>query len=79
MSGRGMTCEEVLARVLDFIDGESPPGEHTKLEDHLESCRSCFSRAEFERRLKGRLTGLAHEESPPDLQHRILRLLKNFE
>ena len=79
MSERAMNCEEVLARVLDFIDRELPAKEHEQLEHHLESCRSCFSRVEFERRLKGRVTDLAHEESPRDLQSRIARLIKTFE
>jgi len=73
-----MDCEQVLKLVLQFIDRELEGDEHAELERHLESCRSCYSRVEFERRLKGRLHDLSHEDAPAALQDKVLKLIKGF-
>ena len=49
-------CEEALKRLLEFIDGELSETDHDSVEHHLRTCRSCFSRVEFETRLKQRLS-----------------------
>jgi mycothiol system anti-sigma-R factor len=73
-----MSCEEVLEHVLEFVDREMGEGDRLRLERHLETCRSCYSRVEFERRLKGRLTELAREEAPAPLRDRVSRLIERF-
>lgn len=78
MTRATMDCEQVLKLVLQFIDRELGADEHAELERHLESCRSCYSRVDFERRLKGRLHDLAREEAPAALQDRVAKLIKGF-
>ena len=73
-----MSCEEVLERVLEFVDRELGDADRVRLEHHLDTCRSCYSRVEFERRLKGRLTDLAREEAPAPVRDRISRLIERF-
>jgi anti-sigma factor RsiW len=36
-----MTCEDVLARLDDYVDGECPAAELHEIELHLASCASC--------------------------------------
>lgn len=71
-------CEEALRRLLEFIDGELPAGEEGAVERHLRTCRSCFSRLEFEGRLKQRLSALASDEAPAAARDRIRELMKGF-
>jgi len=78
MTRTAMDCEQVLKLVLQFIDRELEGDEHAELERHLESCRSCYSRVEFERRLKGRLHDLSQEDAPAALQDKVLKLIKGF-
>lgn len=73
-----LTCEQVLERILDFIDRELTADERRRLERHLQTCRSCFSRVEFERRLKTRLTDLAREDAPASMRERVTRLIDGF-
>lgn len=73
-----ITCNEALRLLAAFLDQELDFGEHEGLERHLEVCRSCFSRAEFERRLKGEVGRLGREEISPDFGQRIRRLLGSF-
>jgi anti-sigma factor (TIGR02949 family) len=73
-----MSCEQVLMRVLDFVDRELAEEDRTPLERHLETCRSCFSRVEFERRLKARLSELPAEQAPSAVRERVARLIAGF-
>jgi anti-sigma factor (TIGR02949 family) len=73
-----MTCEEALRRLAAFLDRELDGPEHETLERHLDVCRSCFSRAEFERRLKSEIGRLGREEISPAFDRRIRRLFGSF-
>ena len=73
-----ITCEEALARLVELVDGELPEPERNEVERHLRTCRSCFSRMEFERRLKQRLSALPTDDVPATLRRRIHDLLDGF-
>jgi anti-sigma factor (TIGR02949 family) len=75
---RPIDCDEALHRLLDFLDAELPGDSLQELEQHLERCRSCFSRFEFEKRLKAHIAALGSEPVPVELHHRILKVLDNF-
>ena len=72
-------CEEALTRLFEFIDGELPDHEKDTMERHLRRCRSCFSRLEFERRLKQRLSALVDDDVPARSRDRIRDLIKGFD
>ena len=71
-------CEEALKRLAEFIDCELSDGEQDNVERHLRTCRSCYSRMEFERRLKQRLSALSGDDAPPKSRDRIRKLIKGF-
>jgi len=48
------------------------------MQQHLHTCKSCFSRMEFERRLKEKVGALCDDEVPSQLGARIKGLLKSF-
>jgi anti-sigma factor (TIGR02949 family) len=73
-----INCDEALRLLAAFLDHELRFDEGEGIEYHLQTCRSCFSRAEFERRLKGEITRLAREEIPPGFEERVRRLLGSF-
>ena len=73
-----MGCEEALKRLFEFLDGELSDGEQGGVERHLRTCRSCFSRMEFERRLKERLSALPADDVPATLRSRVHDLIKGF-
>ena len=73
--GPEIGCEEALRRLADYLNRELEPREDQAVEQHVSLCRACFSRAEFERLLKERLTDLGREETPAHLQSRIRKLL----
>lgn len=73
-----ITCDEALRLLASFLDGELQVVTRDRVEHHLEICRACFSRAEFERRLKAELGRLGREEISPGFQQRIQLLVGSF-
>jgi mycothiol system anti-sigma-R factor len=71
-------CEQVLKQLFLYLDGELDQHAHGEIERHLEECRGCYSRAEFERLLKKRVGDLGRESAPPTLRARVRQMLDSF-
>jgi len=71
-------CEEVIAHLLTYLDGEIDAEKRAQIDRHLAECRGCFSRAEFEKELRERVTQLGDEKAPASLHRRIRTLLDEF-
>jgi anti-sigma factor (TIGR02949 family) len=78
MTKQEIDCEQALRQILEYVDHELGEHEHSLMAQHLRTCQSCFSRMEFERRLKQKVGALREEEVSPRLAERIKGLLKNF-
>jgi len=71
-----ITCEDVLEELERYLDGEIDPRAAAEVAGHLSDCRSCFSRAEFQRRLL-QIVGLkCRTQSPAHLWRRVMRELE---
>lgn len=75
---QSLDCEAVLRVIFAYVDGELGDADRERVEAHLERCRSCFSRAEFERRLKGHLRGLEGAPVSAAFEQRIRTLIGEF-
>ena len=75
---RTIDCEEALRRLFEYLDAELHGEAEREMRDHLERCRTCFSRLEFERRLKAHVGDLRDEPVPSELEVRIRRILGGF-
>lgn len=71
-------CDEALAHLLEYLDQEVKGPTRQQVDQHLEACRNCFSRAEFERRLKGKLREAGRQPAGESFQERIKTLVKRF-
>lgn len=78
MTDRRIDCEQALKQVFAFIDRELGADDRQAMQRHLHTCKSCFSRVEFERLLKERVGQLRDDEAGELLSQRITRLLKSF-
>jgi mycothiol system anti-sigma-R factor len=47
-----MDCDEALAELEAYLDGELPREARSRVESHLSECSPCFSRGEFRRRVR---------------------------
>lgn len=71
-------CEEAIAKLLEFLDGELDEADRSRMERHLETCRGCYTRAEFERRLRERVVETGSARAPDSLRTRVRRLMETF-
>jgi anti-sigma factor (TIGR02949 family) len=73
-----MRCEEVISHLLTYLDGEIDDAKRAQIDHHLEECRGCFSRAEFEKALRDRVRQTGDAPPPASLQDRIKSLIDQF-
>lgn len=78
MNAEIITCEEVMEQLFEFLDRELDGELSDRIDRHLERCRDCFTRAEFERRLRARINEAAEAEAPERLRHRLRRVVDEF-
>lgn len=78
MTKEQINCEQALQQILEYIDHELGEHERTAMQEHLHTCKSCFSRVEFERRLKEKVGALCDDGVAPQLGARIKGLLRSF-
>jgi anti-sigma factor (TIGR02949 family) len=71
-------CEEVIAKLLEYLDRELDAAAQLEIERHLETCRGCFSRAEFERRLRARVAETGDAKAPESLRRRVRALVARY-
>lgn len=72
------SCEDALRLLAQYLDGELDEGSRGRIDRHLETCRSCYSRAEFEKRLKAQVAEVGREPVPSRLERRIRTLMSDF-
>jgi anti-sigma factor RsiW len=73
-----INCEEALRVLAEYLDGELDRLAGADVAVHLDRCRSCYSRSEFERRLKERVGALREAPVPAPFENRIRELLVSF-
>lgn len=78
MSKPTINCEEVLKHLVAYLDRETDAHTTAEIQRHLEECRGCFSRAEFERRLKAQVRAAGSRLAPERLRARIKKLVEKF-
>ena len=78
MSDKQIDCEQALRQIFDYLDRELEEHERAAMQQHLHTCKSCFSRVEFERLLKNKVKDLREEAPTPGVSARIKNLLKGF-
>jgi anti-sigma factor (TIGR02949 family) len=71
-------CEEALSRLFEFIDHELNPVHNHEMDEHMSRCRSCYSRLEFEKRLREHLKGATQEKAPDELHNKVKNLIKKL-
>jgi len=70
-------CDAALESLFDFLDGELDGSIETQLKAHVERCKPCFERADFERRFLAAVQAARTEElCPKALRERVLNTLR---
>jgi mycothiol system anti-sigma-R factor len=76
-SASDVDCRAAAEKLFDFLDGELDDAFVARLEKHVDECKHCFERAEFERRFLELVHAARHEECcPKALRERVLSTLR---
>jgi mycothiol system anti-sigma-R factor len=67
-----------MRQLFDYLDGEVEETAEHEIHHHIDECRSCFSRVEFEKVLKERVRDSREQELPESLRDRVTDLMQNF-
>jgi predicted anti-sigma-YlaC factor YlaD len=72
VSGKELTCKEVVEIVSDYLEGALSPDDRARFEEHLAVCDGCTNYVE-QMRETIRLSGMLTEEQIPVAQREHLR------
>jgi len=73
-----MSCEDVLRQLYAYLDGEVDNLTEAEIEHHLHHCRECFSRMDFEKKLKQKVKESASLQTPVEVRSRLNKLMSKF-
>lgn len=58
-------CSEALHRVFEYLDGELPADERSKISAHLAHCAACLQQYDLDTMVKGLVKRSCADESAP--------------
>lgn len=67
----GIDCDGVLAQLYDYIDGELDAETMGKIRAHLEKCKRCYPRYDFEAAFVRFVGEHGKTSAPTELRHKI--------
>ncbi len=75
-----MTCEEAVKQLYEYLDKELDPSSSAQIDKHLDLCRLCCSRFEFELSMKNLIHENCFQDRAPSLlKEKILRQLSHLD
>ena len=73
-----ISCSEAMSKLQAYLDKEVDWPSEEEIHHHIEHCRECFSRTEFEKALRNKVEKLGSEKTPADVQARLSAMVKKF-
>ena len=64
-------CQEAIATLYSFLDGELTPDRRQLIQHHLDDCGPCFEAFGFEAELKAVIARKCRDEVPQSLRRRV--------
>lgn len=72
----GGECQETLAKLYTFLDGELTQERKNKIRHHLDECSPCLEAYEFESELRAMVASKSRDHCPDALRAKIAEILK---
>jgi mycothiol system anti-sigma-R factor len=69
-------CQEAIATLYSFLDGELTPDRREQIQHHLDECGPCFEAFDFEAELKALIARKCRDEVPEALRRRVADALR---
>jgi anti-sigma factor (TIGR02949 family) len=68
-------CDQVIARLWQYVDGELNEESSARIRDHLEICSRCFPQYDFQRAYKEFALRSGRRPVPPLLRRRVFEAI----
>jgi anti-sigma factor RsiW len=78
MTGRELTCRELVELVTDYFEDRMAPAERARFERHLEVCESCQAYVDQMRQTLAALGRLPEEELSPEAREALLAAFEDW-
>lgn len=72
------SCEQVIQGIWAYLDHDLNKTDLEHMQVHLELCRACFSRCEFERLLRESMQRKTNSCCPEQVKARIKSIFEQF-
>ena len=72
-------CEEVLAELYSYLDGELTDDKRTRIGAHLDGCSPCLEAFDFEAELRVVIKQRCRDEVPDALRKRVAESLSKLD
>jgi anti-sigma factor (TIGR02949 family) len=74
-------CQQALAELEAYLDGELSEGDRPAMEEHLQGCEHCFERKEFRVQIRAVIRQKCRPavDLPPGLAERIRLVIRSTE
>jgi mycothiol system anti-sigma-R factor len=69
-------CQDAIATLYSFLDGELTSERRVKIQYHLEECSPCFAAFDFEAELKAVIARKCRDDVPDSLRQRVAEALR---
>jgi anti-sigma factor RsiW len=74
----GLTCQELVELVTDYLEEKLPPAERVRFEEHLAMCPNCPTYLEQIRRTIRALRMLPEESIAPEARQELLETFRDW-
>lgn len=72
----GGGCQETIARLYTFLDGELTQDRKEKIRQHLDECSPCLEAFEFESELRSMIASKSRDRCPDSIRAKVAAILK---
>ena len=72
-------CDNALAELYIYLDGQMDPEARERVEAHLKDCSPCLEAFDFEAELRRVIADRCRDRVPDELRQRILAALESGE
>ena len=73
-----ITCKQALAKVYEYIDGETDAQSELEIRKHLSTCESCYGEFQFERMIKDKIKSLTATKHKTDAFAKLEKILSKI-
>lgn len=75
-SGQGVSCEELVQVLIDYVDGNLPAGDRARLDEHFGDCPNCLAMMKTYRKTIDTARGVCADTMPAEVRRRLKDFLE---